>query len=67
MKDKEDARCIPIDYLVKFILQHQDDEKGLAVLALSIYGMVMFPKLPGKRKWIDFFPKWKSGMGSKDS
>ncbi|MBA0755831.1 hypothetical protein Gogos_021736 [Gossypium gossypioides] len=46
-KQKGDSRCIPWKSLKDLILAHPDMKKRVDVLALSIYGLVVFPKALG--------------------
>ncbi|MBA0756669.1 hypothetical protein Gogos_020099 [Gossypium gossypioides] len=47
IKQKGDSRCIPWKTLKDLILAHPDVRKRVDVLALSIYGLVVFPKTLG--------------------
>ncbi|MBA0700602.1 hypothetical protein Goari_010810 [Gossypium aridum] len=47
IKQKEDSKCIPWKNLKDLILAHPDTKKRIDVFALSIYGLVFFPKLWG--------------------
>ncbi|KAL1075602.1 hypothetical protein V6Z11_D11G375100 [Gossypium hirsutum] len=47
IRQKGDSKCIPWKILKDFILAHPDARKKVDVLALSIYGLVMFPKTLG--------------------
>ncbi|MBA0671376.1 hypothetical protein Goklo_025493 [Gossypium klotzschianum] len=40
-------RCIPLKNLKDFILAHRDVKKKVDIFALSIYGLVVFPKALG--------------------
>ncbi|MFQ6666813.1 hypothetical protein Gotur_033036 [Gossypium turneri] len=44
IKQKGDSRCIPWKDLKDLILAYPDVGKRVDVLALSIYGLVVFPK-----------------------
>ncbi|MFQ6643281.1 hypothetical protein Gotur_017164 [Gossypium turneri] len=44
IKQKGDNKCIPWKYLRDLILAHPDMKKRVDVFALSIYGLVVFPK-----------------------
>ncbi|MBA0786746.1 hypothetical protein Gotri_000152, partial [Gossypium trilobum] len=44
IKQKEDSKCIPWKNLWDLILAHPDTKKRVEVFALSIYGLVIFPK-----------------------
>ncbi|MBA0881149.1 hypothetical protein Goshw_026713, partial [Gossypium schwendimanii] len=45
IKQKGDSKCIPWKNLKDLILAHPDTKKRVDVFALSIYGLVFFPKL----------------------
>ncbi|KAL1063385.1 hypothetical protein V6Z11_D13G139300 [Gossypium hirsutum] len=47
IKQKGDSKCIPWKDLKDLILAHPDVGKRVDVLALSIYGLVVFPKTLG--------------------
>ncbi|MBA0637429.1 hypothetical protein Godav_028888 [Gossypium davidsonii] len=47
IKQKGDSRCIPWKNLKDLILVHPDTKKKIDIFALSIYGMVVFPKALG--------------------
>ncbi|MFQ6658411.1 hypothetical protein Gotur_027692 [Gossypium turneri] len=47
IKQKGDSRCIPWKNLKDHILAHPDAKKKVDIFALSIYGLVMFPKALG--------------------
>ncbi|MBA0856274.1 hypothetical protein Goshw_025879, partial [Gossypium schwendimanii] len=47
IKQKGDSRCIPWKTLKDLILAHPDVTKKVDVFALSIYGLVVFPKTLG--------------------
>ncbi|KAL1066905.1 hypothetical protein V6Z11_D12G093500 [Gossypium hirsutum] len=47
IKQKGDNKCIPWKSLKDLILTHPDARKKLDVFALSIYGLVVFPKTLG--------------------
>ncbi|MBA0787920.1 hypothetical protein Gotri_024977 [Gossypium trilobum] len=47
IKQKGDSRCFPWKNLNDLILAHPDARKKVDVFALSIYGLVMFPKTLG--------------------
>ncbi|XP_040944256.1 uncharacterized protein [Gossypium hirsutum] len=47
IKQKGDSRCIPWKSLRDLILAHPDARKKVDVFALSIYGLIMFPKILG--------------------
>ncbi|MFQ6662192.1 hypothetical protein Gotur_030082 [Gossypium turneri] len=47
IKQKGDSKCVPWKSLKDAILTHPDVRKRLDVFALSIYGLVVFPKTLG--------------------
>ncbi|MBA0844708.1 hypothetical protein Goarm_023251 [Gossypium armourianum] len=47
IKQKRDNKCIPWKSLKDAILTHPDVRKKVDVFALSIYGLVVFPKALG--------------------
>ncbi|MFQ6642905.1 hypothetical protein Gotur_017890, partial [Gossypium turneri] len=47
IKQKGDSKCIPWRNLKDLILAHPDTKKKVDVFALSIYGLVVFPKALG--------------------
>ncbi|MBA0787538.1 hypothetical protein Gotri_025588 [Gossypium trilobum] len=47
IKQKGDRKCIPWKNLKHLILAHPDTKKKVDVFALSIYGLVVFPKALG--------------------
>ncbi|MBA0637330.1 hypothetical protein Godav_026107 [Gossypium davidsonii] len=47
IKQKGDSKCIPWKSLKDLILTHPDVRKRVDVFALSIYGLVVFPKAFG--------------------
>ncbi|MBA0575670.1 hypothetical protein Golob_025073 [Gossypium lobatum] len=47
IKQKGDSKCIPWKNLKDLILAHPDTRKKIDVFALSIYGLVVFPKALG--------------------
>ncbi|MBA0788908.1 hypothetical protein Gotri_025754 [Gossypium trilobum] len=47
IKQKGDSRCIPWKNLRDLILAHPDVKKRVDIFALSIYGLVIFPKALG--------------------
>ncbi|MBA0656258.1 hypothetical protein Goklo_008629, partial [Gossypium klotzschianum] len=44
IKQKGDRKCVPWKSLRDLILEHPDTKKRVDVFALSIYGLVIFPK-----------------------
>ncbi|MBA0702537.1 hypothetical protein Goari_027024 [Gossypium aridum] len=47
IKQKGDSKCIPCKSLWDLILAHPDEKERVDVFALSIYGLVIFPKVLG--------------------
>ncbi|MFQ6631091.1 hypothetical protein Gotur_009902, partial [Gossypium turneri] len=47
IKQKGDSKCIPWKNLLNLILAHPDIKKRVDIFALSIYGLVVFPKALG--------------------
>ncbi|KAL1092570.1 hypothetical protein V6Z11_D07G232900 [Gossypium hirsutum] len=47
IKQKRDSRCIPWKSLRDLILAHPDTRKKVDIFALSIYGLIVFPKILG--------------------
>ncbi|MBA0671483.1 hypothetical protein Goklo_000013 [Gossypium klotzschianum] len=47
IKQKGDSKCIPWKNLRALILAHLDVRKRVDIFALSIYGLVVFPKALG--------------------
>ncbi|MFQ6631066.1 hypothetical protein Gotur_008954, partial [Gossypium turneri] len=47
IEQKGDSKCIPWKNLKDLILAHLDMRKKVDVFALSIYGLVVFPKALG--------------------
>ncbi|MBA0879282.1 hypothetical protein Goshw_020538 [Gossypium schwendimanii] len=47
IKQKGDSKCIPWKNLRDLILAHPNMKKKVDVFALSIYGLVVFPKALG--------------------
>ncbi|MFQ6652029.1 hypothetical protein Gotur_024089 [Gossypium turneri] len=45
IKQKGDSKCIPWKNLKDIILAHPDTKKKIDVFVLSIYGLVIFPRL----------------------
>ncbi|MFQ6669792.1 hypothetical protein Gotur_034901 [Gossypium turneri] len=44
IKQKGDSKCIPWKILRDLILAHPDVKKRVDIFAMSIYGLVIFPK-----------------------
>ncbi|KAL1173727.1 hypothetical protein V6Z11_A05G431300 [Gossypium hirsutum] len=44
IQQKGDSKCIPWENLQDLILTHPDERKRVDIFALSIYGLVIFPK-----------------------
>ncbi|EOY00458.1 Gag-pro-like protein [Theobroma cacao] len=57
LRKKGDNECIPWSFLRGYIMKQRDTEQGQLVMALAIYGLVIFPKVLGHIKVgiIDFF------------
>ncbi|KAG8487783.1 hypothetical protein CXB51_018401 [Gossypium anomalum] len=47
IKQKGDSKCIPWRNLMDLILEHPDMKKRVDVFALSLYGLIIFPKALG--------------------
>ncbi|MBA0637749.1 hypothetical protein Godav_022139 [Gossypium davidsonii] len=47
IKQKGDSKCIPWKSLRDLIVVHSDARKRVDIFALSIYGLVIFPKIVG--------------------
>ncbi|MBA0787224.1 hypothetical protein Gotri_027718 [Gossypium trilobum] len=47
IKQKGDSKCIPWKSFLDLILAHLNTKKKIDVFALSIYGLVIFPKALG--------------------
>ncbi|MBA0612796.1 hypothetical protein Godav_013354 [Gossypium davidsonii] len=47
IKQKGESKCIPRKSLRDLILAHPDTKKKVDVFALSIYGLIIFPKALG--------------------
>ena len=45
MKEKENSLGIKWDFIRGFIIEHMNDDQGLGIFALAIYGMVIFPRV----------------------
>ncbi|EOY00467.1 Uncharacterized protein TCM_010344 [Theobroma cacao] len=59
LRKKGDNECIPWSFLRSYIMKQRDTEQGQLVMALAIYGLVIFPKVLGHIEVgiIDFFEK----------
>ncbi|XP_017976529.1 PREDICTED: uncharacterized protein LOC18596011 [Theobroma cacao] len=57
LRKKGDNECIPWSFLRSYIIKHRDIEQGQLVMALGIYGLVIFLKVLGHTEVgiIDFF------------
>ncbi|EOY10682.1 Uncharacterized protein TCM_025984 [Theobroma cacao] len=57
LRKKGDNECIPWSFLRSYIMKQRDTEQGQLVMALAIYGLVIFPKVLGHIEVgiIDFF------------
>ncbi|KAL1186272.1 hypothetical protein V6Z11_A01G169100 [Gossypium hirsutum] len=44
IQQKGDSKCIPWENLRDLVLMHPDEKKRVDIFALSIYGLVIFPK-----------------------
>ncbi|KAK5839990.1 hypothetical protein PVK06_008851 [Gossypium arboreum] len=44
IQQKGDSQCIPWENLRDLVLTHPDERKRIDIFALSIYGLVIFPK-----------------------
>ncbi|KAK5819543.1 hypothetical protein PVK06_024551 [Gossypium arboreum] len=44
IQQKGDSKCIPWENLRDLVLTHPDEKKRVDIFALSIYGLVIFPK-----------------------
>ncbi|MBA0880305.1 hypothetical protein Goshw_015434 [Gossypium schwendimanii] len=53
IKQNGDSKCIPWKNLKDIILAHPDTKKRVDVFALSIYGLVVFPKALGHVDEVD--------------
>ena len=49
-KEKENSLGIEWDFVRGFITEHMNDDQGLDVFSLAIYGMVIFPRVTGHIK-----------------
>ena len=47
IKEKGECKCISWDALKDLILTHPDETKKVDVFALSLYGLVVFPRALG--------------------
>ncbi|KAA3472266.1 hypothetical protein EPI10_022760 [Gossypium australe] len=64
IKQKGDCKCIPWKHLRDLILAHPDKKKRIDVFALSVYGLVIFPKVLGhvEDAVSDLFDKLDKGI-----
>ncbi|MFQ6665167.1 hypothetical protein Gotur_032005 [Gossypium turneri] len=64
IKQKRDSKCIPWKNLKDLILAHLYTRKKVDVFALSIYGLVVFPKALGHvdEAVIDLFDRLDKGV-----
>ncbi|KAG8503903.1 hypothetical protein CXB51_001856 [Gossypium anomalum] len=64
IKKKNEISCIPWFSLRDLVLNHPDILKRVNLFALSIYGLVVFPKVLGHIEVavVDFFEKLKQGI-----
>ncbi|MFQ6657959.1 hypothetical protein Gotur_027431 [Gossypium turneri] len=64
IKQKGDSKCIPWKNLKDLILAHPDTRKKVEVFALSIYGLVVFPKALGHvdKAVTDLFDRLDKGV-----
>ncbi|XP_050936265.1 uncharacterized protein LOC127144399 [Cucumis melo] len=64
IKAKGGEENVPFDYLIKMTQTYIDEDKGLTLLALCIYGAVIFPKAEGyvDRKVIKLFFQMERGV-----
>ncbi|KAA0036941.1 girdin-like [Cucumis melo var. makuwa] len=64
IKVKGGEENVPFDYLIKMTQTYIDEDKGLTLLALCIYGAVIFPKAEGyvDRKVIKLFFQMERGV-----
>ncbi|KAG8484179.1 hypothetical protein CXB51_022928 [Gossypium anomalum] len=44
IQQKGDSKCIPWENLIELVLTHPDERKRIDIFALSIYGLMIFPK-----------------------
>ena len=63
MKTKEGRNCIPIDHLINLARDCLPWKKGLSLLALCIYGTVIFPRIKGyvEEEVVKFFVGMERG------
>ena len=56
-REKEDSFGIEWDFVRGFIMEHLNDDQGLDVFALAVYGMVIFLRVIGyiEVAVVDFF------------
>ena len=45
-KQTRNNECLSWDFLKKYILESEDDDRVSNVFAMVVYGMVIFPKVP---------------------
>ncbi|MBA0881893.1 hypothetical protein Goshw_009810, partial [Gossypium schwendimanii] len=64
IKQKGDSKCIPWKNLRDLILAHPDVRKKVDIFALSIYGLVVFPKALGhvEEAVVDLFDRLDKGV-----
>ena len=46
-REKKNSLKIEWDFVRGFIMEHLNDDQGLDVFALAMYGMVIFPRVTG--------------------
>ncbi|KAG8472105.1 hypothetical protein CXB51_036832 [Gossypium anomalum] len=64
IQQKGDSKCIPWENLRDLVLTHPDERKRVDILALSIYGLVIFPKALRHvdESVIDLFERLEKGI-----
>ncbi|KAK5812420.1 hypothetical protein PVK06_027850 [Gossypium arboreum] len=64
IQQKGDSKCIPWENLRDLILTHPDERKRVDIFALSIYGLVIFPKALRHvdEAVIDLFDRFEKGI-----
>ncbi|MFQ6659046.1 hypothetical protein Gotur_028085, partial [Gossypium turneri] len=64
IKQKGDSKCIPWKNLKDLILAHPDTKKKVDIFALSIYGLIVFPKALGyvDEAVTDLFDRLDTGL-----